>query len=204
MSQIDLEKEQKKNNVSCKFKETRKACGLTQKEVADMLGVTAATYSRYESGIIQPNPKTLKRISTLLNTSIDFLLDSQSKNNSSNSLSEFIRVNRGDMSLRDFAKKCGNISHTQIDSIEKGIDSRTGKPFCPTVETLSKISKGTGASVAFLASLANGDNTDLLNFTRDAIELLKLFNQMNENSKLRILGAAYTILAEQKTGELKE
>lgn len=204
MSQIDLEKEQKKNNVSCKFKETRKACGLTQKEVADMLGVTAATYSRYESGIIQPNPKTLKRISTLLNTSIDFLLDSQSKNNSSNSLSEFIRVNRGDMSLRDFAKKCGNISHTQIDSIEKGIDSRTGKPVCPTVETLSKISKGTGASVAFLASLANGDNTDLLNFTRDAIELLKLFNQMNENSKLRILGAAYTILAEQKTGELKE
>lgn len=204
MSQIDLEKEQKKNNVSCKFKEARKACGLTQKEVADMLGVTAATYSRYESGIIQPNPKTLKRISTLLNTSIDFLLDSQSKNNSSNSLSEFIRVNRGDMSLRDFAKKCGNISHTQIDSIEKGIDSRTGKPVCPTVETLSKISKGTGASVAFLASLANGDNTDLLNFTRDAIELLKLFNQMNENSKLRILGAAYTILAEQKTGELKE
>lgn len=72
-----------------------------------MLGVTAATYSRYESGIIQPNPKTLKRISTLLNTSIDFLLDSQSKNNSSNSLSEFIRVNRGDMSLRDFAKKAG-------------------------------------------------------------------------------------------------
>lgn len=204
MSQIDLEKEQKKNNVSCKFKEARKACGLTQKEVADMLGVTAATYSRYESGIIQPNPKTLKRISTLLNTSIDFLLDSQSKNNSSNSLSEFIRVTRGDMSLRDFAKKCGNISHTQIDSIEKGIDSRTGKPVCPTVETLSKISKGTGASVAFLASLANGDNTDLLNFTRDAIELLKLFNQMNENSKLRILGAAYTILAEQKTGELKE
>lgn len=204
MSLIDLEKEQKKNNVSCKFKEARKACGLTQKEVADMLGVTAATYSRYESGIIQPNPKTLKRISTLLNTSIDFLLDSQSKNNSSNSLSEFIRVNRGDMSLRDFAKKCGNISHTQIDSIEKGIDSRTGKPVCPTVETLSKISKGTGASVAFLASLANGDNTDLLNFTRDAIELLKLFNQMNENSKLRILGAAYTILAEQKTGELKE
>ena len=204
MSQIELEKEQKKNNVSCKFKEARKACGLTQKEVADMLGVTAATYSRYESGIIQPNPKTLKRISTLLNTSIDFLLDSQSKNNSSNSLSEFIRVTRGDMSLRDFAKKCGNISHTQIDSIEKGIDSRTGKPVCPTVETLSKISKGTGASVAFLASLANGDNTDLLNFTRDAIELLKLFNQMNENSKLRILGAAYTILAEQKTGELKE
>ena len=204
MSQIDLEKEQKKNNVSCKFKEARKACGLTQKEVADMLGVTAATYSRYESGIIQPNPKTLKRISTLLNTSIDFLLDSQSKNNSSNSLSEFIRVTRGDMSLRDFAKKCGNISHTQIDSIEKGIDSRTGKPVCPTVETLFKISKGTGASVAFLASLANGDNTDLLNFTRDAIELLKLFNQMNENSKLRILGAAYTILAEQKTGELKE
>lgn len=75
-------------------------------------------------------------------------------------LSAFVREKRGDMSLREFAKLCGNISHTQIDSIERGADPRTGKPVRPTVETLSRIAKGTGVSVAYLAALANGDDVN--------------------------------------------
>lgn len=64
-----------------KFKEARKACGLTQREVAQALNVTTATYSRYENGLIQPDPETLKNIALLLNTSVDFLLGSISKDN---------------------------------------------------------------------------------------------------------------------------
>lgn len=64
-----------------KFKEARKACGLTQREVAQALNVTTATYSRYENGLIQPDPETLKNIALLLNTSVDFLLGSISENN---------------------------------------------------------------------------------------------------------------------------
>lgn len=37
-----------------------------------------------------------------------------------NELGEKIRKARGDLSLRDFAKKCG-ISHTHLDSIEKAM-----------------------------------------------------------------------------------
>ena len=59
--------------IHYKFKEARKACGLTQKEVAQALNVTAATYSRYENGLIQPDPETLKRIAVLMKTSVDFL-----------------------------------------------------------------------------------------------------------------------------------
>lgn len=55
-----------------------------------------------------------------------------------NYIGEYIRKYRGNMSLRDFADKCG-ISHTHLDSIEKGIDPRTGKPVKVTVETLKKI-----------------------------------------------------------------
>ena len=36
-----------------------------------------------------------------------------------NYIGEFIKNYRGDMSLREFADKCG-ISHTHLDSIEKG------------------------------------------------------------------------------------
>ena len=68
--------------VHYKFKEARKACGLTQKEVAQSLNVTAATYSRYENGLIQPDSETLKRIAVLTKTSVDFLLGSPSENNS--------------------------------------------------------------------------------------------------------------------------
>ena len=86
-------------------------------------------------------------------------------------LSEFVRKKRGDLSLREFAQQCDGISHPQIDSIERGVDPRTGKPVRPTIETLSKISKGTGASVAYLAALANGDNTDCLSSSKDTAEL---------------------------------
>lgn len=111
--------------------------------------------------------------------------------------SEFVHSKRGDLSLREFAQRCDGISHTQIDCIERGIDPRTGKPVRPTVETLAKISKGTGASVAFLAALANGDDTGTLSSSEDSTELLKLFNQMDDKFKLRLLGAAYAILAGQ-------
>lgn len=83
-----------------------------------------------------------------------------------NKFSEFIRAKRGNMSLREFAKLCGNLSHTQIDSIEKGFDPRTSKPVSPTIDTLNKIAKGIGVSVSYLAALAvNEPYSDPLRLT---------------------------------------
>lgn len=95
-------------------------------------------------------------------------------------LSQFVRMKRGNMSLRDFAKICGDISHTQIDSIERGVDPRTGKPVRPTVETLAKIAKGTGVTVAYLAALANGD---------DITMLPGYLGPVTENKKVPIIGS---------------
>lgn len=63
-----------------------------------------------------------------------------------NYIGNFIRKYRGNMSLRDFAEKCG-ISHTHLDSIEKGVDPRTGKPVSVTVETLKKIANAMGMTI---------------------------------------------------------
>lgn len=57
-----------------KIKEARHAAGLKQKDVAQILNVTPATYSRYESGIIRPDPVMLIKISEILNTTVDYLL----------------------------------------------------------------------------------------------------------------------------------
>lgn len=47
---------------------------------------------------------------------------------------------RGDTSIRESAKNIG-ISHTYLDSLEKGYDPRTGKERKPTIEVINKISK---------------------------------------------------------------
>lgn len=63
-----------------------------------------------------------------------------------NYIGEFIKKYRGETSLRAFAEKCG-ISHTHLDSIEKGYDPRTGKPVSVTVETLKKIANAMNMTV---------------------------------------------------------
>lgn len=63
-----------------------------------------------------------------------------------NKLGDYIRQQRGKKSLRELAKKC-DISHTHLDSIEKGYDPRTNKPVRVTVETLNKIAKALNTTI---------------------------------------------------------
>lgn len=64
--------------MSENFKENLQAArerkGMTQKEVAEKIGVAKSTYSLYESGNREPNVQTIKRISDLLGASADELL----------------------------------------------------------------------------------------------------------------------------------
>lgn len=99
-------------------------------------------------------------------------------------LSAFVREKRGDLSLREFAKLCGNISHTQIDSIERGIDPRTGKPVCPTIETLAKIAKGTNTTAAYLMALANNEENIF-----DPTKLSNYVELPAENKRIPIIGS---------------
>lgn len=62
-----------------RFKEARMALKLNQKEVADKLNVTTATYCRYEKGQISPDPKMLKKIAYVLGVSIDYLVGNEAE-----------------------------------------------------------------------------------------------------------------------------
>lgn len=48
--------------------------GMTQKELAENIGVTEAVISRYVSGDREPKPDTLANMATALHTTSDFLL----------------------------------------------------------------------------------------------------------------------------------
>lgn len=59
------------------------------------------------------------------------------------------------MSLREFAALCG-ISHTHIDSIEKGYDVRSGREVNPTSATIRKLAKALNVPESELIELNLG------------------------------------------------
>ena len=91
-----------------------------------------------------------------------------------NYIGEYIKSYRGNTSLRSFADKCG-ISHTHLDSIEKGFDPRTGKPVKVTVETLKKIANAMNMSI-----------NDLLINSGD-VKITELFQNPEHFDELEIL-----------------
>ncbi|MBT9857222.1 helix-turn-helix domain-containing protein [Blautia faecis] len=62
------------DNFNDNLKEARLRSGLSQKEVAENIGVAKSTYSLYESGNREPNVHTIKKIADCLNVSADTLL----------------------------------------------------------------------------------------------------------------------------------
>lgn len=57
-----------------KLKSMRKKAGLTQKEVADKLGITYQSYGQYERGLRKPKYETVEKFAKALNFDISELL----------------------------------------------------------------------------------------------------------------------------------
>ena len=57
------------------LKAARKACGLTQKQVATTLKVVESCYANWEQGRTEPNIEMLRKLSLLFNMCIDELIN---------------------------------------------------------------------------------------------------------------------------------
>ncbi len=57
-----------------RLKRLRKENGVSQKEVADYLGVSVSAYSNYEQGIREPSLDMLLKLSDFFDTTCDYLL----------------------------------------------------------------------------------------------------------------------------------
>lgn len=67
-------KEEKKNLFSVRLKELRLKKGLTQKELAKIIGVTKQTIINYEKGTTEPSFENLIKLADLFEVSLDCLL----------------------------------------------------------------------------------------------------------------------------------
>lgn len=60
--------------IKSRLKELRKNAKLTQVDLANFLGVTTPTYSRYESGFFKLDAYILCKLAEYYNVSIDYIL----------------------------------------------------------------------------------------------------------------------------------
>ena len=91
-----------------KIKLYRENLNMTQNEIAEVLGVKSTTISKYESGILEPNIESLKKLSELFNVSIDELLKDDNFDVSKINILDILREQKN-MKLK------GNLYHnTQI------------------------------------------------------------------------------------------
>ena len=57
-----------------RLREIRLQHGLTQKNIADVLGVDRTTYTYYENGVTTPSPDTLYKLSRIYNMTVGCLM----------------------------------------------------------------------------------------------------------------------------------
>lgn len=71
-------------NIGNKIKQYRELNKMTQKDTAEVLGVEPGTISKYESGMIEPNIESIKKLAETFKITIDELLKDEEKFDFSN------------------------------------------------------------------------------------------------------------------------
>ena len=67
-------------NIGSKLKSYRENKKMTQRDIADFLGVEPATISKYESNLIEPSIDSLKKLSKIFEITVDDLLQEETAN----------------------------------------------------------------------------------------------------------------------------
>jgi len=62
------------SSFSDKLKELRKAKGVTQKTVAEQIGILEQAYQKYEYGLHEPNHQTTIKLADFFEVTTDYLL----------------------------------------------------------------------------------------------------------------------------------
>lgn len=63
-----------KTSLSYKLETLRRSMGLTQKDIADILKINRTTYTKYETGVTEPNIAALKKLAEIFGVDLNYLL----------------------------------------------------------------------------------------------------------------------------------
>lgn len=99
-----------------KIKSLRVEKDLTQLQLADLLNLSKANISKYESDIVEPNIETLKMLSNIFDVSVDYLIG---KNIDNNEHSSSMKKNKKGIKIPVIGRVVAGIP---VDAIEEIID----------------------------------------------------------------------------------
>ena len=61
-------------NFADRLKELRKSKGVTQRQMADLLGIAERNYQRYETGVVDPTASNATKLADFFEVSVDYLI----------------------------------------------------------------------------------------------------------------------------------
>ena len=113
-----------------RLKTLRKKRGLSQAQVAEMMGVHFAQVSRYERGETKPNSEAMTKLAQALDTTVDFLVSGASD--------DFIQNAGLDKEIISRFKQIQNLSQENKKTVLSFLDAFIAKE---RIEDILKISK---------------------------------------------------------------
>lgn len=170
---------------------------MTQKELANMLGISPSTIGMYEQNRRIPDIKTLTQIASIFEVSLDTLLTNNIEQNKS--IGNFIRHLRvrHNLSQEDFGKLFGT-NKSEIAAYENNI--RT-----PDNHILQLICDYFGIDIDKLNerfTLQTTNQPEAAALSERERDLLFTFRQLNKDNQDIIVGFAKKYLKEQKYEEM--
>lgn len=108
-----------------RLKEARKSAGLTQKEVATVVGVNQNTYSYWENGKTKIDSESLAKLSELFSVTTDFLLDKAPCKTTVDSVNDKSAVRSDEEKLLGVYNSLDQESKTQLMSVAYLIMSKS-------------------------------------------------------------------------------
>lgn len=108
-----------------RLKEARKSAGLTQKEVATVVGVNQNTYSYWENGKTKIDSESLAKLSELFGVTTDFLLDKAPCKTTVDSVNDKPAVRSDEEKLLGVYNSLDQESKTQLMSVAYFIMSKS-------------------------------------------------------------------------------
>lgn len=156
-----------------RLKRLRKKRKITQKDLANVLGVDNTTISKWESDIYEPEMTAINKIADYFNVTVDYLLgrtddlDENIKN--TNIMSKFpMRLRKLRKEKKLTAKKLGE----KLDLAESTISGYENGNRSPDINTLQKIADFLETSVDYL--LGRTDEPHPLGYDPDKVDALFL------------------------------
>lgn len=157
-----------------RIKEVRVGAGLSQLELAEIMGCSLSTVSKYEQGQREPNFEVLGKLAIYFNVSADYLLGADENPPQQTKLAMRLQALRGNKHIKqsDIADAIG-ISRISVSNYENGERK-------PDSDTIIKYSKFFNVTSDYLLGLSDSQ----LNTSMEISEAIELILNDSENLNL--------------------